>query len=73
MRRNDMTKEIIQGKWNEIKGKIKQQWAKLTDDDITHIEGKYDELSGKIQQKYGHDKARAEKEIDDFVDKNNWK
>ena len=48
----------IKGKWNEIKGKVKQAYADLTDDDLKHEEGRDDELLGKLQQKTG--KARDE-------------
>lgn len=47
-----------QGRWNEIKGKVKQQYGDLTDDDLTYEEGKDDELLGRIQKKTG--KARDE-------------
>ena len=43
----------IKGKWNEIKGKVKQAYGDLTEDDLTHEEGKDDELLGKLQQKTG--------------------
>ena len=43
----------LKGKWNEIKGKVKQAYADLTDDDLTYAEGQEDELIGKIQQKTG--------------------
>ena len=45
----------LKGKWNELKGKLKQQYADLTDDDLLYVEGKEDELYGKIQQKNNHD------------------
>lgn len=64
-----MNKDIVKGKWNEIKGKLKQQWGKLTDDDITTINGSYDELSGRLQKAYGYQKDQAKKEIDSFLDK----
>jgi len=53
-----MDKLEIKGKWNEIKGKVKQQYADLTDDDLTYAEGKDDEFLGKLQQKTG--KGREE-------------
>ncbi len=43
----------LKGKWNELKGKVKQAYADLTDDDLTYAEGKDDELYGKLQQKTG--------------------
>ena len=48
-----MNKLQIKGSWNELKGKLKQQYAKLTDDDLTYTEGKEDELLGRIQKKLG--------------------
>jgi len=48
-----MNKLQFKGSWNEIKGKLKQKYAQLTDDDLTYIEGKDDELIGKLQKKLG--------------------
>ena len=48
-----MNKLQIKGNWNELKGKLKQQYAKLTDDDLTYTEGKEDELLGRMQKKLG--------------------
>jgi uncharacterized protein YjbJ (UPF0337 family) len=48
-----MNKLQIKGSWNELKGKLKQKYAKLTDDDLTYVEGKEDELVGKIQKRLG--------------------
>lgn len=67
-----MNKDIVKGKWNEMKGKVKQEWADMTDDDVTRINGSYDELHGVLQQKMGYDKDRAEKAIDTFIQKNGW-
>jgi uncharacterized protein YjbJ (UPF0337 family) len=61
-----VNKEFFQGQWNEIKGKVKQQWGKLTDDDLTRIDGKRDELLGSLQKKYGYEKERAEEELSRF-------
>lgn len=68
-----MNKDIIKGKWHEMKGKLKQQWGKLTDDDIAKIEGSAEELQGALQKRYGYEKDQAEKEIKTFLDKNDWK
>lgn len=62
----DATKDILQGKWHELKGQARQTFAKLTDDDIERMSGKMEELSGVLQQKYGYNKAKADDEI------NNW-
>jgi len=54
----------MKGNWNEIKGKIKQQYANLTDDDLLYEEGKEDELYGRLQQKTGHTKEEIKRWID---------
>lgn len=66
-----MNNDIIKGNWKEIKGKIKQQWGKLTDDDITQMQGTYEELEGTLQKKYGYQKEDAKKAIDTFLKDNN--
>jgi len=67
-----MNADIIKGHWKEMKGQLKQQWGKLTDDDLTQIEGSYDELQGSLQKRYGYKKEEAEKQIDEFIKKNKW-
>ncbi len=58
-----MTKLEIKGSWNEIKGKLKQKYAELTDDDLTFAEGKDDELVGRLQKKLGRTKEEIRAEI----------
>jgi len=53
----------LKGKWNEIKGKLKQRYAELTDDDLKFVEGKEDELVGRLQTKLGKSKDEIRKEI----------
>jgi len=60
----------VSGNWKELKGKLKQQWGKLTDDDFTVLEGSADELSGRIQKRYGIAREEAEKQIKTFRDAN---
>jgi uncharacterized protein YjbJ (UPF0337 family) len=67
-----MNKDIIAGRWKEIKGSIKQQWAKFTEEDVLKLKGSYEELKGELQKKYGHKKEEAEKEINDFVKKHKF-
>lgn len=59
--------DVIEGKWMEIRGKIKQRWGKLTDNDLDRINGKREELSGLLQQKYGYAKAQVDREVDQFI------
>ncbi|MGE7773318.1 CsbD family protein [Chitinophaga sp. NPDC101104] len=56
----------LKGAWNEIKGKLKQKYADLTDDDLTYTEGKEDELLGRLQQKLGKSKEEVKKLIDEL-------
>lgn len=58
-----MNKDQFAGQWKAIKGKIKEKWGKLTDDELTQIEGRRDQLVGLIQKKYGLDKARVEEDL----------
>ena len=53
----------IKGDWNITKGKLKQKWAKLTDDDLQYAEGKYDETLGRIQKRTGETREAVEKAI----------
>lgn len=55
----------IKGNWNKIKGKLKQQYAELTDDDLTYTEGKEDELLGRLQDKTGKSKDEVRRMIND--------
>ena len=65
-----MNKDEIGGNWKQLKGKAKEKWGTLTDDDMTVIEGKRDQLVGKIQERYGYAKDQAEKEVSDWERKN---
>ena len=58
-----MTKLEIKGSWNEVKGKLKQKYAHLTDDDLLFVEGKDDELLGRLQKTLGRTKEEIRKEI----------
>ena len=64
-----MNWDQIEGKWKELAGNVKEQWGKLTDDELTTIGGKRDKLSGIIQNKYGIAKEAAEEQIAKFESK----
>jgi uncharacterized protein YjbJ (UPF0337 family) len=61
-----MNWDTIEGNWKQLKGSVKQQWGKLTDDELNIIEGKKDRLAGKLQEKYGIAKEEVEKQLDAF-------
>lgn len=61
-----MNKDTIEGNWKQLKGKAKQKWGKLTDDELDEIEGKRQQLSGKIQERYGKSRDEADREIEEW-------
>ena len=61
-----MNKDILEGKWEQIKGTIVQKWGDLTDDDLTQINGNREILLGKIQEAYGRSREDAENEIKEW-------
>jgi uncharacterized protein YjbJ (UPF0337 family) len=64
-----MNRDILKGKWNQVKGSIKQQWGDLTDNDIARIEGNYDEFVGVLQERYGYTRDRAQQEVDNYLNR----
>ena len=62
-----MNWDRIEGGWKEFKGKVKEKWGDLTDDDLEQAAGKRDQLIGKIQARYGYERDRAERELDEYV------
>lgn len=62
-----MNWDRIEGNWTQFTGKVKEQWGKLTDDDMTEIAGKRDVMVGKVQERYGIAKDQAERELDEFA------
>ncbi len=64
-----MNKDILTGRWNQLKGNIKQQWGDLTDNDVARIEGDYDEFVGVLQERYGYSRERAEREVNGYLDR----
>ena len=56
----------VEGNWKQIKGRVKERWGKLTDDDLTAIAGRRERLEGMIQERYGYARERARNEIDDW-------
>lgn len=66
-------RDILTGKWTQVRGKVKQTWAKLTDNDLDRISGRYDELVGLVQQRYGYARDQAEREVTHFIEQMNPK
>lgn len=61
-----MNADILKGQWHQMKGEVKTQWGKLTDNDLDQIAGQSEKLIGKLQERYGYARDRAEREVRDF-------
>lgn len=62
-----MNWDIVESQWKDIKGTLREKWAKFTDDDVELIAGKKDRFVGKVQERYGYAKDRAETEVDEYI------
>jgi uncharacterized protein YjbJ (UPF0337 family) len=62
-----MNTDTLKGKWNQLKGNIRKQWGKLTDDDVDQIQGDSEILLGRIQERYGRTKEEAQQEIERWM------
>ena len=61
-----MNEDILKGQWTQLKGAVREQWGKLTNDDLDQIQGKGEQLVGKIQQRYGIARDEAQKQVDSW-------
>lgn len=61
-----MNWDIIEGKWDQLKGSVKEKWGELTDDELTQAAGNRDKLAGKLQEKYGWTKSEVDEKLNDF-------
>jgi uncharacterized protein YjbJ (UPF0337 family) len=64
-----MNRDVFEGKWKQLKGEMKRQWGKLTDDEFDQIEGNKDKLVGLVQERYGYARDRAAQEVDEFLNR----
>jgi uncharacterized protein YjbJ (UPF0337 family) len=62
----------VEGNWKQVKGKVREKWGKLTDDDLDVIQGRRDQLEGKIQERYGYAKDKVRQDIDDWYTAQKW-
>jgi len=65
-----MNQNILEGKWKQLRGSVREKWGQLTDDEVDQIAGNRDRLSGFLQERYGYTQVEAEQQIDDFL--TNW-
>jgi len=57
----------VEGNWKQLKGKAKQKWGRLTDDDLTRAAGRREELAGRVQERYGLAKDAAQQQVDEWI------
>ena len=62
-----MNEDTFKGQWMQLKGKIREQWGKLTDDDVDQIQGRSEQLIGKLQNRYGIARDEAERQFDTWM------
>jgi uncharacterized protein YjbJ (UPF0337 family) len=62
-----MNRDTLKGQWMQLKGKVRQQWGNLTDDDLDRIQGNAEMLIGRLQERYGRSREQAEQELDRWL------
>jgi uncharacterized protein YjbJ (UPF0337 family) len=62
-----MNEDTFRGQWAQMKGKIREQWGKLTDDDVDQVEGRAEQLVGKLQERYGIAREEARRQFDSWM------
>jgi uncharacterized protein YjbJ (UPF0337 family) len=62
-----MNADVLKGKWHQLKGEVKSQWGRLTDDDLNQVSGDAEKLVGRVQERYGYARDEAKREVDDFM------
>jgi uncharacterized protein YjbJ (UPF0337 family) len=61
-----MNQDTLKGQWTQVKGRIREQWGKLTDDDLDQIQGRAEQLVGKLQERYGIAREEAERQLSEW-------
>jgi len=62
-----MNEDTLKGQWTQLKGRVREQWGKLTDDDLDQIQGRTEQLVGKIQERYGVARDEASRQVDAWM------
>jgi len=63
-----MNRNILEGKWKQLRGTIREKWGELTDDELDQIAGNSERLVGLLQEKYGYTQMEAERQLDEFLE-----
>ena len=62
-----MNEDTLKGQWTQLKGQVREQWGKLTDDDLDQVQGKAEQLVGRIQERYGIARDEAQRQVDTWA------
>ena len=62
-----MNEDALKGQWRRLKGRVKEQWGELTDDDLDQVEGRKDRLVGKVQERYGLAREEADRQVSEWL------
>jgi uncharacterized protein YjbJ (UPF0337 family) len=63
-----MNSDTLEGQWKQLKGHVRKQWGKLTDDDVDQVKGDAEVLAGKLQERYGRTREQAREEVRQFLE-----
>ena len=63
-----MNDDVLKGRWTQLKGRIREKWGKLTDDDLDQVQGRSEQLVGKVQERYGLAKDEAQRQVNALFD-----
>jgi uncharacterized protein YjbJ (UPF0337 family) len=64
-----MNRDILAARWTQLRGQLRENWGKLTNDDLDRVQGRWEQLIGLLQERYAFTKAKAEAELDAFLEK----
>ncbi len=64
-----MNKDVLAAKWTQLRGQIRENWGRLTDDDLDRVHGRWEQLIGLLQERYAYNKAKAEAELNAFLER----
>jgi uncharacterized protein YjbJ (UPF0337 family) len=65
-----MNQDTLKGQWTQLKGQVREQWGKLTNDDLDQIQGRSEQLVGRIQERYGIERDEAQRQVDEWRPRN---
>jgi uncharacterized protein YjbJ (UPF0337 family) len=63
-----MNEDTLKGQWTQLKGRVREQWGKLTDDDLDQIQGRAEQLVGRVQERYGLAREEAKRQVDAWIE-----